>query len=113
MYYRVANQLVVVQGTDAFTQAVSMNGANQVLFDVVVVELVDSVDTALIVTLQEGNDLDNWKDVVSTPSITEVGYTSKQSVSGISAQYVRLNFSMPGVDGGMAVVAAGIDVADL
>lgn len=51
--------------------------------------------------------------MVSTPSITEVGYTSEQSVSGISAQYVRLKLLVGGVDGKMAVVAAGIDVADL
>ncbi len=114
MYFQLADKQVVAQGTPQFSQAVSMNGANQVLVDLELVNLAGSVDKALRFTLEEGNDLENWSEVFTSSDITATsGYETEQTVSGLSAQYVRLKLIVNGQAGDIAIVAAGVDTADL
>ncbi len=112
MYSEVADKLVVTEGTLAYSQAVSMQGANQLLFNVVVVAI--SGTAVLIVTLEEGNDLENWSQVTSTGELDIVGYSTEQTASGISSAYVRLRYeASQGGGSDKIIVEAGIDTADL
>lgn len=112
MYTSVASKLVVSSAAPAYSKAVPMASANQVLFDVTV-EAVAGTFQSLTVTLQESNDRQNWSDVVSSAAIESVGYSTKQTASGVAGQVVRLKYSVSAADTGAAVITAGIDTADL
>lgn len=82
MYYEVASKMVVVSGT-AYTQAVSMEGANAVM-----VEMTNFGGAAGTATIQEGNDLENWS-TTGTGAIPASGYGTVKGTA-IASRYVRL-----------------------
>src|SRR5262245_24215434 len=94
-----------------YSQPVSMNGDNAVQFNVVCfVQTATKVD----VTVQESNDLQNWKDRTgtgATVSITVVGYTLSASTgAAVAAAYVRLKVVLTGgAAGQVAIVTVGIN----
>ncbi len=107
MYTRLA-QNVYVTNSEQFSQAVSMEGANSVAFNVTVMEITSGT---LTVSVQASNDLENWNTLASTDkTFTAAGY-GKKRITGIAETYVRLVYSM-GVSGS-AIVSAGINTAEL
>jgi hypothetical protein len=111
MYTQVASKLVL-EAEDAavqYSQAVSMNGGNAIFVEVTVF---NQGSTDVVEVMPEvGNDLQNWQDTSSVP-ITGVDYKTKQ-LTGIAAQYVRLKYLRGESPSQKAVVAAGINVANL
>ncbi len=76
MYTGVASRQVVVQPTDQFSQAVSMNGANALQVEAVVFHLGGtSIDFRAI--LQTGDDLENLTTESDSATIS-IGFFSRQ-----------------------------------
>jgi hypothetical protein len=109
MYIQVASKLSVVTGVASYSQAVSMDGANAVMFDITVFSVVASSGT-LTIQLEESNDLQNWAEVTSASETfaTVTGWKRKVA-TGIAAAYVRLKFSF--TTNGPYIVGAGINTA--
>jgi hypothetical protein len=72
MYATVATRQFVAVGTDQFSQAVDLGNVNSIDVDVVVLAMSGTTPT-LTVTLQIGNDLENWEDVSSPLSLSAIG----------------------------------------
>ncbi len=104
MYFQVASKLVVASG-DRFSQAVSMAGGNAVLVDLTLYN-----GGTCKVYVQEGNDLQNWLDVDTTPATLAIAEYETLKKGTIAAQYVRLRYEPTT---GTCVLAAGINVANL
>ena len=113
MYYQVASRQVVVYGIAVYSQAIDMAGANQVRIDLELCNIIGSVAKAATFTLQQSNDLENWVDVVSSPSMESPGYFTLQTSEGLGCRFVRLKYAVTGIDGDTAVLSAGIETADL
>jgi len=112
VYTKLAKMLSVVQGTDQFSAAVTMQGANCVQCDCVLAALASGA-TSLTITVQESNDGENWTDVANGSSaISAVGYsTVKLPTSGnIASAWVRLKYSTAG-SGGKSIFSAGLNTA--
>jgi hypothetical protein len=119
MYTQVESRLVIasVSTAEAFSQAVSMQGGNAAFVDMTVFN--QDADDIVTPTLQLSNDVENWEDNdaagggAETVDITGVDYGAVK-VAPIASQYVRLKFTRTINTGNTkAVVAAGINVADL
>ena len=113
MYYQVASKLVLVRAdteTPQYSQAVNMAGGNGLLVEATAF---NQAGGNTVITIEQSNDLENWSNLSPSTTGTLTGsmdYTTIQAGS-IAAQYVRLKYSQ--LSAGTAVVAAGIDVADL
>ena len=113
MYYEVANRLVISSGETTFSQAINMGGGNAVLANATFFNVTATTGTVSI-TLQEGNDLDNWTDNVSvggTIAGTVASYGTMKLTS-IASQYVRLKYTMTG-SSLKAVLSAALNTAQL
>jgi hypothetical protein len=106
MYFEVANRLYIGASGTAYSQAVSMDGANAVQVDFT------AFSGAGTVTVEEGNDLENW----SAPSGTPTGTNDYSSAifrsfkyTSIASRYVRLKY----VATSASVLGAGINTASL
>ncbi len=113
MYQQVARKLVVLQGTDEFSQGVSLENANAVFVEVVMFHLSGGGAPSLRVTIQQSNDLENWGDEGSDRvDLTKIEYGTLQKEQ-MSSRYVRLKYSFISGSSSKAIVAAGIHTADL
>ena len=116
MYVEVASKLAVVGGSNspAYSQAVSMEGANAVQVDVTIFNN-DATTEEFDVRLEGSNDLQNW-EATSNPLAIDFnggskGYATDQA-EGIGYAYVRLKYSW--VSGSSTIIlAAGINTAEL
>ena len=106
MYYSVAQRLSIPTGTDLFSQAVSMRGANAVLVDFVVIV----AGTGGTIGVQQSNDLENWGTDDATVAASSVGFGTLR-VGTIASQYARLHYKAP--TAGTAIITAGINTAML
>jgi len=107
MYYTVATKMVVVSGTPSYTQAVPMDGMNAAQVDLT--NFASGTGTA---TLQEGNDLENWVDLLSgsgTGTIPATNYQGAIKGTAIASKFVRLKL----VVSATAIIGAGINTAPL
>jgi hypothetical protein len=88
-YLQVANVVYAADTTiPVYSQAVSMNGANAVQVDGV---LVVTGASGLKVDIEGSNDLENWPaSLASTTKATVGAFTV--SATGIAWQYVRLRY---------------------
>ena len=114
MYYEVATRLSVTSpGASAsyFSQALELGGDNAVYVNASVFQISGG---SLNVTLQEGNDLDNWADLTTAGGT--LGFTAGTygtlKVGSLSARYVRLKFTMFTASQ-RAVLSAGLNTARL
>ena len=110
MYFQVATKMAVVFGTDGFTQAVSMEGANAVILDGTLFAKGGGNTT---VTLQGSNDMENWSTTGFTGgsvAFTALGYMDGDA-STIAYRYVRLKINH--ATSGTAIIALGINTAQL
>ena len=110
MHTQVASRLVVTSSAKQYTQAVSMDGGNAIYVDVTAFTVTGGT---VRITVQEGNDLDNWTTLTGTGStldLTAAGYGTLTRTA-IAAQYVRLQIEQ--VTSGTGVLAAGINVSNL
>lgn len=114
MYYDVATRLAVSTAGSSeryFSQAIELGEANAVYVSSVLFTLSGG---SLNVTLQEGNDLDNWADVTvagGTIAFTSDGYGTMK-LGGLAARYVRLKYTMFTATH-RAVLSAGVNTARL
>jgi hypothetical protein len=108
MYHEVCPLQVVTNTIAEFSQAVDMADGNAVLLDVVLVVLPAS--STLRVTIQYGNDLQNWENG-DTLSLTAVGFDSVRSTQ-IAGRFVRLKMDFS-AGTGTAILRAGINIAKL
>jgi hypothetical protein len=90
MYLEVAEKLVV-SSSGSFTRAFSMDGANTVSVTFEIVAFAANT----IVTVQEGNDLQNWEDSDSSTTKTTVG-SFVFSGKAIGSRYARLKITGSG-----------------
>ena len=114
MYYEVATNLAIstAGSSDSFySQAVDMTGANAVYVSAALFQISGG---SVNVTLQEGNDLDNWSDVTTAGGTIgmNAGTYGTMKVSSLSAHYVRLKYTMF-TAGKNAVLSAGVNTAQL
>ena len=117
--YQVARGLYVTHAAAAYTQAMSMAGANAILGEATCFSysVTGGTSPMLRITVEESNDLENWSDLSeSTDSkridFTAVGYDTLK-ITGIAAQYVRLKLEFQGSpSAGAAVVACGVTTSD-
>jgi hypothetical protein len=103
----VASKLVVTVETTQYSQAVSMAGGNAVF-----VEMTQFAESAgCDVTVEQGNDLENWEPIAGGPHLQLSGadYKSKH-LTQIAAQYVRLMYRS---SSGTSILAGGVNVANL
>lgn len=110
MYSELASRLAVVSGTDGFSQAVSMDGANAVQIECTLFAKGAGNVTA---TLQGSNDLENWDSSGITNGVVTlagVGYATAQGTA-IAYRFVRLKYTQ--VTSGTAILSAGINTAPL
>ena len=117
MYTQVAYALAVTEGTEAFSQAVSLSGANGVGVDATVIN--QGTDGTLDVNIEVSNDLANWEAItIGTTGMIEfganvIGYKSAQypdsSADRIGFEYIRLRYTQ-GETGTTSIVSAGINV---
>jgi hypothetical protein len=112
MYQQVASKLYVQVGHDQFSQAVSMDGANAVMFEVTAISS-SGASPLLTVQLQESNDLQNWEDVsgAQVANLSAPGYDSDSTAADVAAAYVRLKYTIS--EGDDFTVASGINTANL
>ena len=107
MYTQLARNVHVTNKAQV-SQAVSMEGANAIVFTATVMEYTAGT---LTIQLQVSNDLENWIDMLgASRTYTAVGY-GKNKVTDISDAYVRLKYSFATDEN--AIVSAGINTADL
>ena len=111
MYFQVASKLVVTNsGGKQYSQAVDMAGGNAIYVEATAFNITSG---SLRLTVQEGNDLENWSDVTvanSTLTFTAANYGTLK-VTSIAAQYVRLVYEQ--ATSGTGIVGAGVNVANL
>jgi len=119
MYQKLADNVAIAAGEQVESPAVSMEGANIVQVDAVLISVGSGFSSATI-TLEISNDLENWTEADPTDttdqiSFTTIGYKTAtlrtDYASGgtrISAAYVRLRYEAVG---GTAIFAAGINTA--
>jgi hypothetical protein len=109
MYTSVTSKAYVPFGTAQYSQAVSMDGANAVNVEATAFAVTGG---ELTVAVQGSNDLDNWEDVSAAAIIfSGPGADDSGAITGIGFAYVRLGYSV--ADSGAAIVAAGIETANL
>jgi hypothetical protein len=110
MYFNAASKLVVASGTDAFTQAVNMEGANAAMVEAT---LFVKGSGNVTVTVQGSNDLENWDTTGisgGTITFTAVGYDDA-TATGIAYRFIRLKISQ--ATSGSGIIALGINTAQL
>lgn len=112
MYYPVATRLALTTSGASesyFSQAVELGEANAVYVSAAVFSLSGG---SVNVTLQEGNDLDNWLDVTTAGGT--IGFTggtyNAMKVSGLAGRYVRVKYTIFTASG-RAVLSAGVNTA--
>ncbi|MBI2923409.1 MAG: hypothetical protein HYY18_20315 [Planctomycetes bacterium] len=103
MYTRFFDRLVVATGTDALSPAVPTAGSNAARSQVILISHVSL--TGLTATMQGSNDLQNWRDLSTTGSLTAIGGTSFANTA-ITDAYLRMKISITGTN------AIGIVMAD-
>jgi hypothetical protein len=108
----VAEKLVVlVPATPAVTRAVDVSDANAVEVEVVVHSNPGSNE--LEVTVQHGNNLENWSPAGSAEPVNSIGTTCFER-SGIPSRYVRLSCESPlGIPGDKIVLSASLETKRL
>jgi hypothetical protein len=104
MLAEVAKNLVVVNGTDQFSPAISMSGNNTAKAGITVIV---NTATSLTVNLQGSNDLQNWTASTDDTGFT-VGYAATAN-RALAFAYVRLKFAVVGT--GTIIVAANINTS--
>jgi len=111
MYTQLASRLSVSQAAGAeVSQAVSMEGNNAGKVEITIYNLA-SGGTSLTLDIEGSNDMQNWSQIVQYTGIP-VGYGAQSNATAIAYQYVRLKYLCVG-SGGIAIVAAGINVSRL
>jgi hypothetical protein len=114
VYYEVATRLAVSTSGSSekfYSQAMDMTGANAVYVCTATFAISGG---SLNVTLQEGNDLDNWFDISvagGTIAINQQGIGAMK-VGSIAARYVRLKYTMFTASN-RAVLSANVNTAQL
>lgn len=108
-YVRAADSLSISASSTAYTQAVSMQGANAVVATFVVFTLGGS--SGLTPSLQGSNDMANWSSISTYSQITSAGYSAASNSTSIAFQYVRL--ALTAASGGTVIVTADVSTADL
>jgi hypothetical protein len=104
MYYQVATKLVVLNGT-AYTQAVSMEGANAIL-----AEYANFGGGSGSIVAEIGNDLENW-GTFGTQGSFGGGTYGTFFAQNIPARYVRLRFMSAAANN--LLIGAGINTTQL
>jgi len=108
MYTKLADKLAIPASTALYLQPISMSSANAAQVEYTVFSISGGT---LTVSIEEGNDCENWGTLLSgAASTTSLGVEHKQfRGTAIAGQWVRVKCSMSA--GGSAVVAAGINTA--
>ena len=110
MYTQLASKLAVDNGSEEYSQAVSMAGGNAVEVEATAF----ANGGTLEMWIQVANDLQNWEDI--NPSTADLSFTGgavgydHARLESIAAQYVRIRYKQTT---GTGIVAAGINVANL
>ena len=115
MYTQVASKLAVKDANVPFySQAVSMAGANAIQAEVSMFSISATSGTpALTVSAEASNDLQNWDPLGAfDATLTLIGYATKK-FTDIAHGYVRLRFVMTAGSDPRAIVAAGVNTANL
>lgn len=106
-YTLLAARLAVTNGTDNFSQAVSMNGGNAVQIDGICFNLGGA--TSFTLELQGSNDGSNWT-VITTNAGLVLGYAAPTKSTGIGFALVRLRYSVS-AGSGTIIISAGVNVS--
>lgn len=109
MYARLFDRLVVATGTDALSFAIPMAGANGARSQVILISHVSL--TGLTATMQGSNDMQNWRDLSTTGSLTAIGGTSFANTA-ISDTYLRMKVSITGTNA-TAIVMVDVNTSQL
>lgn len=102
----LASKLAVVDGTDAVSAAVPMEGYNAVQADAVIFELGGA--TGLTVDLQGSNDRENWATIVTSTGMV-LGFNAPALRTAVGWAWVRLRYTVEGT--GSVIVSAGINTS--
>jgi len=107
MYYKIAREVTVVNGQDAFTPAVPMGDDNSTQLDVTVIV---NTATSLGLVTQGSNDMQGWTDITTNSGLI-VGFAAPTKTTGIAFRYVRLKATVSGT--GTVIFSAGINTAKI
>lgn len=103
MYFQVAGKMFVASGGTAYTQAVSMEGANAAL-----AEFTNFAAGTATVTFEGGNDLENWGTVPDSSGTTVGPAYGTAKASAVATRYVRLRVVAATAG---AILGAGINTS--
>ena len=105
MYYTVASKMVIAASATAFTQAVSMDGANAFMAEFTNFAAGNGTLYAVV-----GNDLENWGTLSGTMAIGAATYGTLAGTQ-IAAKFMRLRIQAAA--GNPIILGSGINTAAL
>ncbi len=105
MYHQLATKLSVVNGADAYSEAVPMGGDNAVQLDAT---LFANTATSLTIVIQGGSDQQNWSDLTTNAGLG-LGYSAPAKTTGVGHGFIRLKYTVVGT--GVIVLAAGVNTS--
>lgn len=106
MYFQFSSKLAVVDGTDQFSSAVSMNGNNAAQLEATIFNLGGA--TSLTIEVQGSSDMQNWSTITVNNGLV-LGYSAPVKSVGIGFGYIRIRYSVAG--SGTVIVAAGVNTS--
>lgn len=107
MYFEVASKLYIGTNATAYSQAISMEGANSVQVNFT------AFSGTAVITVEEGNDLENWSatygTITGTNTFSAATYNTFKCTP-IAARYVRLKYAAGST---APVIGVGINTSSL
>jgi hypothetical protein len=90
VYSKLYERLALSTTTPEYSQAISMEGYNAALVEVVT--YVYGAAASIGIQVQISNDLENWSNAPTggTATVTSVGYATASVATGIAATYIRV-----------------------
>ncbi len=106
-YTLLCARLAVTNGTDNFSQAVSVGSGNAAQLDAVCFNLGGA--TSYTLEIQGSNDGSNWS-VITTNAGLVLGYSAPTKSTGIGFSQVRVRYSVS-AGAGTIIISCGINIS--
>lgn len=91
------------------SRSVDVRGFNAARFDLVVL----NSDETLTAVVQGSDDMESWTTLATLGTTFAIGFALPAAVTGIAVSYLRLSYSVGGEGFSFAIVAAGVNLANL
>lgn len=106
-HHVTSNVLQISPAVDV-SRIVDVRGYNTAQVDLVVL----NSDEVLEARVQGSDDLENWTTIATLGTSFAIGFALPSAVTSIGVSYLRLKFAIGG-EGGIVIVAAGVNLTNL